>query len=277
MIFYNDNALYPCRVLDRHITEGTLPEGDIYYGDIEKIGRSILSHYHSHHLFAGIGGIPFGLRMGGWQDEWPILTAGFPCQPVSYAGKKLAQADPRWLWPEVVRVLCMVRPPVVLLENTPGILSRGMGDVLRDLAACGYDAKWRVLAAADVGAPHLRERVWIVAYPNSVRHEAKRQIREWVAETVGGSGTMADTAHQRDVWGDGSLRENAESARRWDHHRDRAQANDGREWWAAEPDVGRVVDGLPNRVDRIKALGNAVVPQVVAALVPWIVEGMPDD
>ena len=276
-VFYNDNTEYVCKILDQTIEEGNIPDGDIYWGDIQNISGTTFKNYTSWHLFAGIGGMPAGLRMGGWPDEWPILTAGFPCQPVSNAGKRLAQADPRWLWPEAVRVLRVVRPPVILLENTPGLLSRGMDDVLRDLAESGYHARWRVLAAADVGAPHLRERVWIVAYPNSARHEAKRQIREWVAETVGGSGTMADTAHQRDVWGDGSLRENAESARRWDHHRDRAQANDGREWWAAEPDVGRVVDGLPNRVDRIKALGNAVVPQVVAALVPWIVEGMPDD
>lgn len=239
MIFYNDNALYPCRVLDRHITEGTLPEGDIYYGDIEKIGRSILSHYHSHHLFAGIGGIPFGLRMGGWQDEWPILTAGFPCQPVSYAGKQLAQGDPRWLWPEVVRVLRVVRSPIVLLENTPGLLNRGMEDVLRDLARCGYDAKWRVFSAYSVGAPHRRERVWVAAYAME-DSDGVRLEKSWEYRAA---------SYKRST--------------------DTTPISSG---WDIESDVDRVAHGLPNRVDRVKALGNAVVPQVVAALVPWILE-----
>ena len=282
-IMYNDNALYPCEILDRHIAEGTLPEGDIYYGDIESIDISTFKNYTGWHLFAGIGGIPYGLRLGGWLDEWPILTAGFPCQPVSNVGKKLAQADPRWLWPEVVRVLRVVRPPVVLLENTPGLLSRGMGDVLRDLAQSGYDAKWRVLSAADVGAPHLRERVWIVAYPDGLGPQGGRLSRilwERFSKTVGRSGSMENAQsqrlaypeNQRNVRRNRCLPEDVKTTAVGDYHRDRAQANDGREWWAAEPDVGRVAHGLPHRVDRLKSLGNAVVPQAVAELVPWILE-----
>lgn len=148
-------------------------------------------------LCAGIGGLDLGLERAGWRcvgqveidhfcravlaHHWPdvprwddlrtfppvagadLICAGFPCQPVSHAGRRRAQADDRWLWPEVARILRVVRPRFVLLENVVGLLTAGFGDVLGDLAALGFDAEWGVLSAADVGAPHLRERIFIVA------------------------------------------------------------------------------------------------------------------
>lgn len=95
-----------------------------------------------------------------------VFCAGFPCQPVSLAGKGLAQEDERWLWPECARIVGELRPRWVVLENVPGLLGRGMSDVLGDLAALGYDAEWDCVRASDFGAPHKRERVWIVAYPS---------------------------------------------------------------------------------------------------------------
>jgi DNA (cytosine-5)-methyltransferase 1 len=102
-----------------------------------------------------------------WSEVEPVdlVCGGFPCQPVSLAGKRLAQDDERWLWPAVDRCLRALRPRFALLENVPGLLSAGMSDVLGDLAACGYDAEWDCIPAAAVGAPHLRYRVLIVAYP----------------------------------------------------------------------------------------------------------------
>lgn len=110
-----------------------------------------------------------------------LIVGGFPCQPVSIAGKRRAQDDPRWLWPEFARAIRDVGPRLVLVENVPGLLRAGragagpvddaadyahgpMGDVLGGLADLGYDAEWEVLSAADVGAPHLRRRVWIRAW-----------------------------------------------------------------------------------------------------------------
>jgi DNA (cytosine-5)-methyltransferase 1 len=97
-----------------------------------------------------------------------ILCGGFPCQPASAAGKRLGTADDRWLWPHFARAIGAIRPRYVVAENVPGLLSvnggRAFAEVLRDLAALGYDAEWDGLSAGDVGSPQERERVWIVAY-----------------------------------------------------------------------------------------------------------------
>ncbi len=111
-----------------------------------------------------------------------LVAGGFPCQPVSSAGKRLAQADSRWLWPAFAQVIRHLGPRLVLVENVPGLLVRGMGDVLGDLASLGYDAEWDCVPAAFVGAPHIRNRVWIVAYPQrSGRVGANGDQREHAA------------------------------------------------------------------------------------------------
>ena len=225
-------------------------------------------------LFSGIGGFDLGLERAGmkivWQVEndpfcrkvlakhWPdvpcygdihdvgahnlaevdVCVGGFPCQPVSVAGKRKGQDDERWLWPEFARILRELRPRYAVLENVPGLLIRGMGDVLGDLAALGYDAEWGIVSAASVGAPHLRKRIFIVAHAigysegSAHREGSGRGFTGWQDEDIG----------QR--------------------HKVGSNASDGSGQWAAEPEVDRVVDGLPNRVDRLKSLGNAIVPQV---------------
>lgn len=236
-------------------------------------------------LFTGIGGIDLGLERAGmrvaWQCErndycravldrhWPdvpcypdvhelgsatprvdVLAGGFPCQPVSTAGKRRGQDDERWLWPEFARMVGVLRPRFVLVENVTGLLTRGMGDVLGDLAACGYDAEWDCLPACAIGASHERDRVWIVAYPNSDRLEGRLEDRSAPRPTRRSSPQTGDVqdadrgaVEPRRIWG-------------------RAPQAGSAWWWAAEPDVGRVAHGVPRRLDRLEALGNAVVPQV---------------
>jgi len=131
-----------------------------------------------------------------------VVAGGFPCQPVSVAGKGRAQADDRWVWPAMWAVIRDLRPDVAIMENVPGLLGRGIGDVLGDLAAGGYDAEWDCVPAAAVGAPHLRDRVFVVAHAqrNGVRLEPiaqPRRGRAAVASVDGARWMVADAASAR--------------------------------------------------------------------------------
>ena len=170
-----------------------------------------------------------------------LICGGFPCQLVSHAGKRRGDQDERWLWPEFLRIIREVRPRWALVENVPGLLSidagRLFGGILRDLAESGYDAEWDIVSAADVGAPHLRYRLFIVGRRNEMANTERDGLQGAEYEISG---------------------EGAASLRR--RSADESDGESG--WWATEPDVGRVADGVPGRVDRLRALGNAVVPQV---------------
>ena len=260
-------------------------------------------------LFTGIGGIDLGLERTGlfktaWMCErdpycqrvlakhWPgvpiyddatnlpddvervdVITAGFPCQPVSYAGRRNAQQDERWLWPYVEQCIRVLRPRGVLLENVPGLLTAGFDDVLSGLAACGYDAEWDCIPAAAVGAPHLRDRVFIIATP---RAEFRRNLADrhdpGPRDTVrpGWDAPWNGRAHVADAYGSlgGAARPAGEAVCRPREierlgRRGGPLRESGKDGiWAAQPNVGRVANGISHRVDRLRALGNAVVPQV---------------
>lgn len=162
-----------------------------------------------------------------------MVSAGFPCQDISAAGSgKGLDGERSGLWLEAKRIIREVGPAHVFLENSPILTSRGLGRVLGDLASMGFDAKWGVLGAADVGAPHIRDRIWIVAHANAQRLQER------------------------------PLHARSESQARCPSEGEDA-ALDSR--WPGEPDVVRVVHGMAGRVDRIKALGNGQVPRVAAA------------
>jgi DNA (cytosine-5)-methyltransferase 1 len=222
-------------------------------------------------LFSGIGGLDLGFERAGfrvlWQCEadpwcrqilggrWPgvpchpdvrelsstnaprvdVLAGGFPCQDVSSAGVKRGLAGPRsGLWREFARLIGELRPRYVVVENVSALLSRGLGEVLGDLAACGFDAEWDCLPAAAVGAPQRRERVFVIAYPRGRGREGReKRHREGPA------------------------------AIRWADH-DRLVVAERRAGHAARL-VRRVGDGIPavlDRARRVRALGNAVHPAV---------------
>jgi DNA (cytosine-5)-methyltransferase 1 len=261
-------------------------------------------------LFSGIGGLDLGLERAGWECRWqvetdPFCTAvlerhwpdvprygdvrevgddlepvdlicgGFPCQPVSVAGQRRGQADDRWLWPEFARIVRLVRPRFVLMENVPGLLARGMGDVLGDLAALGFDAEWDCLPAAAFGAPHLRYRVFLVAHANEgeLRVQPAGLARSSGASVPTDDGSTWALADAEGISGqvrpaEGERRGRSSGGSDGLAHPDgkpvvwAAVARPERSPWATEPDVGRVAHGVPDRVDRLRALGNAVVPQV---------------
>ena len=202
--------------------------------------------------------IPVGESGGGGIR---IVSGGFPCQPHSVAGKRQASADDRDLWPEFARVIREIRPRWVVAENVPGLLhsesGRFFGSVLGDLADMGYSAGWGVWGAADVGALHRRERVFIVARDMADPDDAGLQGRE-----------RRSMRERADQWPVGASRSPVGNASRELLHGAGLRATEaGRGeptdagWWGVEPDVGRVAHGVPSRVDRLRALGNAVVPQ----------------
>ncbi len=178
-----------------------------------------------------------------WRGVVDLVSAGYPCQPFSVAGSRAGADDPRHLWPEVYRIIREARPRLVFLENVPGHLSMGFGDVLGDLAAAGYAAEWGVFSAAEVGAPHLRKRLFCLAFSDAYSGGRQEQ-RE--PKPGGQQGQRGREPHR--------LRQGREQP----HPAKTA----GR--WGVEPNVGRVVDGAPFRVDRLRALGNAVVPDQAA-------------
>ena len=211
-----------------------------------------------------------------------VICGGFPCQDISYAGGGAGLEGARsGLWSEIARLVSELRPQYVIVENVSALLSRGLGRVLGDLAEIGYDAEWHCIPASAVGAPHRRDRVWIVAYAAGTGRTTGRVSigPEQARPLASDSGKiMADAActEQQGVWtesrgeSDGPTDSNsilANDSRRqeqWSAQSNGAQltAIECSSWWRTEPDVGRVANGVPKRVDRLKGLGNAVVPQI---------------
>lgn len=190
-----------------------------------------------------------------------IVCGGFPCQPASLAGQRAGQSDARWLWPEFARIVRGVRPRFVAIENVPGLLTvdRGtaFGAVLGDLAALGYDAWWDVLAAAEAGAPHRRDRLFIVAWRVADAHGARwTQQTPGVADERAGTGVCGGRMDQPGICRD-FTGISAEMDGRWPATRGREQ-----ETW--EPP--RQAQKVPRRKERLKVLGNAVIPQISYAI-----------
>ena len=194
-----------------------------------------------------------------------VISAGFPCQPYSLAGKGLGDRDDRDLWGEVARVLREIRPRWFVGENTPGLFARSnqryFRRVLDDLAALGYSVGWGIWGACDVGAPHKRDRVFILAYANSEGRGEDEVAEQRACKPLGQKGRRYEPCGTDRISGDVP---DADGER--EQQQKREQPKGGRRscdsgWWEAEPDVDRVVDGVPHRVDRIMCLGNAVVPQ----------------
>ena len=207
-----------------------------------------------------------------WRGKVDVISGGFPCQDISCAGKGEGIEGKRsGLWGEMARIVDEVRPRHVFVENSPALTSRGLGRVLGDLAAMGYDAQWGVLGAVDAGAPHKRERIWIVAdagrkhggqrHPTELDAKAQERAARAIHHQSGGAGSE-DVANAN---GEGSQeREGKRSHPQPEQPTPFGGSGQEGEWWESEPAVGRVANGVAHRVDRLKAIGNGQVPAVVA-------------
>ena len=256
-----------------------------------------------------------------FRDRVDILTGGYPCQPFSAAGKRLGKEDPRHLWPYLCDIIRAVRPVRCFFENVEGHVSLGLREVISDLESLGYTTAWGIFSAREVGAPHQRKRVYIMADSSGQRSrdhagqtadegwefssERRKTVRQgdrekravrFDATGTDGANSVANTESyggrrelrqlpkaNESVRESQEYREN-EARKSYDAGQNGANSvantrcaaqrsdwgsGDGHSLWTPEPRLGRVVDGCANRVDRIRLLGNGVVPQTAAKA--WMV------
>ena len=231
--------------------------------------RVLAKHWPNVQRYGDIQSVDWGTV-----EPVDVLCGGFPCQDISLAGKGAGLAGERsGLWFEYAKAIEALTPRYVIIENVAALRSRGLDQVLGSLAAIGYDAEWHCIPASAVGAPHRRDRVWIVAYAESTRTWGN-DGRLW-QRTSGISGrkaaAVADTERERSqrrgdgraVTGSSGLCGGAGT----DENESIRRAGIG---WLPEPDVGRVAHGVPSRVDRLRGLGNAIVPQIAEMIGAWI-------
>ena len=242
-----------------------------------------------------------------WRDRVHGIVAGYPCQPFSVAGKRKGADDPRHLWPEILRIAGEVGPEFLFLENVAGHIRLGLDRVLGDLAEVGFDAEWTTVRASDVGAPHRRERVFILAYAQGI-HAQGCELRSREIESGRGCNELGHAARSRlERWGR-SIGQDADPRYAWPPSPEGDWSDVPWRLWPALPytkgagqlrtieqknnnsgapgrgaddfdamgawpsgfsiatqsELRGVADGLPGRVDRLRALGNAVVPQQAA-------------
>jgi DNA (cytosine-5)-methyltransferase 1 len=267
-------------------------------------------------LFSGIGGFSLGLERAGMRtvafcerDEfcravlrkhWPgvpcfediraidadglgrlgrvdLVCGGFPCQPFSVAGKRAAQNDDRYLWPEMRKVIALARPSWVIGENVAGIISVALDTVLADLENDGYAPRAFVIPACAAGARHQRDRVWILAHADSseLRHQPRRSNGP-SGEGAAKPGNDGQVGLAADTDGPGPqvrfMQPGVPGEARCDDDGQDPSVDDG---WLAEPAVVRRLHGIPGRMDRIRALGNAVYPPLVEEIGRAILRSQP--
>lgn len=216
-----------------------------------------------------------------WFKSADCITAGFPCQDISYAGDGAGLAGERsGLWWQVRRALRMVRPRIALLENVAALLNRGMGTVLGSLAQIGYDAEWHCIPAAAVDAEHERDRVWIVASDTDPERQLQPEGRQQDQRRRSCNGPEEDDAHshraRRARWRKaGTHRTHAGDLREGLRLAIASAPAASREYWDHQPVLGGRFHGVPDRLDRIGALGNSVFPAIPELLGQAIIESAP--
>jgi len=270
----------------------------VAFCDFDKYCQQILKkHWPSVPIFSDIKELTYEKLKANGINNIDIITGGYPCQPFSVAGNKKGEQDPRHLWPEYFRLVQECRPTWVIGENVGGHIKLGLDTVLKDLESEGYSARTFSISASSIGANHKRERVWIVANSNDrLSKQSNEEVRTGRNTFDNGNSDMANSSSERlerhrrehelredseegevsrsseDVANSERIRQqgpgkpigssntetNSNGKTSWFNHG--SEREEG--WWDVEPNVGRVAHGIPNRVDRLKSLGNSLIPHI---------------
>jgi DNA (cytosine-5)-methyltransferase 1 len=212
-----------------------------------------------------------------WRGIVDVVSGGFPCQDISAAGKGVGiDGERSGMWKEMARIISEIRPRFAFVENSPMLTSRGLGTVLGNLSEMGYDAEWGVISAADIGANHLRERIWIVAKQRDVANSQsartsknQRGLRQRSKGASRGQTTNKEMAHSRcELWNERDTANLDSNKTKWATstilNQSSGKGYGEKQWWEIEPNVGRVANGVASGVDRLKAIGNGQVPLCAA-------------
>src|SRR5574339_197755 len=302
MNYYNEIDPFAGQWLRNLIAGGHIPDGRVDERDIRLVQPEELAGFTQCHFFAGIGGWSVALAIAGWRGCDQVWTGSCPCQPFSLSGKKRGTSDDRHLWPEFLRLISKCRPPVVIGEQVASDLGRAWLDGVRtDLEALAYAVGGADLCAAGIGAPHIRQRLYWVADSGRVGHERvggsgeahgaaspdqnQEKQREWGGPDSGdcvspvrvgiSCGERLEEREGEEVQR-GAVRHEGEAARpggRWSDFRT-VRCTDGKTRRVGSG-VCPLAYGVPARVGKLRAYGNAVVPEVAAAFIKAYLECRP--
>jgi DNA (cytosine-5)-methyltransferase 1 len=288
--YYNEIDPYAAQWLRNLIAENLIAPGEVDERSIVDVMPGDLRGFKQCHFFAGIGGWSYALRLAGWPDDRPVWTGSCPCQPFSVAGAGKGQDDARHLWPEFFRLIAGCRPAVVMGEQVAAAVGKSWLDgVCLDLEGIGYATGAAVVPACAVGAPHRRDRLWFVADSSS---ERRQQVARGTYGYEGAHEGRASSLHNlsaSDGESDVADRTNGHDGRSAPEPAERQASEFGvggvkgtlAGFWddavlirgadgkarRVEPGIRLLAHGIPARVGKLRALGNAIVPQVAAEVI----------
>lgn len=274
--YYNEIDAYAAQWLRNLIRDGRIAAGDVDERSIRDVRADDLKGYTQAHFFAGIGGWSHALRLAGWPDDRPVWTGSCPCQPFSQAGKRAEFEDERDLWPAWFELIGERSPPIIFGEQVASA-TLWLDRVFADLEGKSYAVAAAILPACAVDAPHRRDRFWFVAdasgpgrqqvarstHGDEGADEGRPAQQYYVAASPDEIPALADANRRHGFWWSGPLqvgRNAIEGQASTSGDAPTAQ-------WRIKPGLSLLADGIPARVAKLCALGNAIVPQVAAAFI----------
>ena len=280
--YYNEIEPYAAQWLRNLIVGGHIAPGDVDERDIRDVRPDDLKGYNQCHFFAGIGGWSYALRLAGWPDDKPVWTGSCPCQPLSSAGQRKGHTDERHLWPDFYRLIAERDPAIVFGEQVASRDGREwLAGIRLDLEAMGYACGAADLCAPGVRAPHIRQRLyWVANADQPSQHQrpssGEQSLRDELRGRDEGLGHAAGAGLQ-EQWSE--YRPSGErhsglvglamqvGVPEWNGRTVAIKCSDGSRRASAEPESFPLAHGVSGRMGRLRAYGNAIVPQVAAEFI----------